>query len=102
MGLSDDDGRRNFGLAEALSATRPANAATRVFAILRRPRPGGFAKRAVLLSNMLTKGSNSLVLLHYKIKHPNSKIASASRHYEAHASGLLDMQRHCMSSQTFD
>lgn len=52
--------------------------------------------------NKSPKGSNSLVLLHYKLKHNNSKIASASRHYEAHASGLLDMQRHCMSSQTFD
>ncbi|MDO9483879.1 MAG: hypothetical protein Q7J66_25145 [Hydrogenophaga sp.] len=36
------------------------------------------------------------------LKHTNSKIASASRHYEVHASGLLDMQRHGMSSQTFD
>jgi hypothetical protein len=65
-------------------------------------KPMAFAKIPDLLSNINTKGSNSLVLLHYKIKHHNSKIASASRHYEVHTSGLLDMQRHCMSSQTFD
>jgi hypothetical protein len=41
-------------------------------------------------------------LLHYKLKQTNSRIASASRHFEAHASGLLDMHGHCMSSQTFD
>jgi hypothetical protein len=41
-----------------------------------------FAKNPDLLSNANTKGSNSLILLHYKIKHTHSKIASASRHYE--------------------
>jgi YjbE family integral membrane protein len=59
-------------------------------------------------SNTRKKGSNSLVLPDYFYNRPAGKHATASRHYEAvqqgwvPASGLLDMQRHCLSSQTFD
>jgi hypothetical protein len=60
------------------------------------------AKNLFLLSNSQTKGSNSLVLLQYTKTDTTAKSLTASRHYEVHTSGLLGMQRHCMSSQTFD
>jgi hypothetical protein len=63
---------------------------------------GELAKNPVLLSNIQTKGSNSLVLLQYSITDTTAKSLTTSRHYEVHTSGLLGMQRHCMSSQTFD
>ena len=65
------------------------------------PRPG-LAKNLFFMSNTGTKGSNSLVLLTYLITDNTAKSLTASRHSEVHTSGLLDMQRHCISSQTFD
>lgn len=60
------------------------------------------AKNLFLLSNTQTKGSNSLVLLQYTKTDTTAKSLTTSRHYEVDTSGLLGMQRHCMSSQTFD
>ncbi|ABE46548.1 hypothetical protein Bpro_4665 [Polaromonas sp. JS666] len=62
----------------------------------------GLAKNLFLLSNRLKKGSNSLVLLTYSITDTTAKSLTASRHSEVRTSGLLGMQRHCISSQTFD
>jgi hypothetical protein len=97
--------REAAGPGHSLSARRQNRLAGTGLAATRAARPrqkGWFAKNPFLLSNMRTKGSNSLVLLQYSITDTTAKSLTASRHYEAHASGLLGMQRHCMSSQTFD
>jgi hypothetical protein len=61
-----------------------------------------FAKIPFFMSNMQTKGSNSLVLLQFTKTDTTAKSLTTSRHSEVDTSGLLVMQRHCMSSQTFD